>query len=191
MTTAALYVRVSTRHQAEEGFSLDEQREALTALATERGWSFRLYVDAGISGEKIDNRPGLLDLLNDAAHGEVDVVAVVDESRLARDELTAAIIRDRLKRAGITLVTPSGDRDLSDPSGSFVATVLGRSRRPRTRPPHRQDLSRTAGDRTGGVLAGWAATVRVPARQVIRAGLVTRFLSSTKGKPGFCGKRSR
>ena len=69
MTTAALYVRVSTRHQAEEGFSLDEQREALTALATERGWSFRLYVDAGISGEKIDNRPGLLDLLNDAAHG--------------------------------------------------------------------------------------------------------------------------
>jgi len=125
MTIAALYVRVSTRHQAEEGFSLDDQREALTALATERGWSFRLYVDAGISGERIDNRPGLLDLLNDAAHGEVDVVAVMDESRLARDELTAAIIRDRLKRAGITLVTPSGDRDLSDPSGSFVATVLG------------------------------------------------------------------
>jgi len=100
MTIAALYVRVSTRHQAEEGFSLDDQREALTALASERGWEFRLYVDAGISGEKIDNRPGLLDLLNDAAHGEVDVVAVMDESR-------------------------SGDRDLSDPSGSFVATVLG------------------------------------------------------------------
>jgi site-specific DNA recombinase len=63
MTSAALYVRVSTRHQADDGFSLEEQREALTALATERGWSFRLYVDAGISGEKIDNRPGLLDLL--------------------------------------------------------------------------------------------------------------------------------
>ncbi len=52
-------------------------------------------------------------------------MAVVDESRLARDELTAAVIRDRFKRAGITLVTPSGDRDLSDPSGSFTATVLG------------------------------------------------------------------
>jgi len=125
MTSAALYLRVSTRHQADDGFSLDEQREALTALATERGWSFRLYVDAGISGEKIDNRPGLLDLLNDAAEGHIEVVAVMDESRLARDELTAAIIRDRLKRAGITLVTPSGERDLADPSGSFVATVLG------------------------------------------------------------------
>jgi len=125
MTTAALYVRVSTRHQAEEGFSLEEQQRVLTDLATQRGWQFRLYVDAGLSGEKIDNRPALLDLLNAADQGKVDVVAVVDESRLARDELTAAVIRDRLKRAGITLSTPSGDRDLSDPSGSFTATVLG------------------------------------------------------------------
>ena len=123
--TAALYIRVSTRHQAEEGFSLADQRDALTALAQERGWSFRLYVDAGVSGERIDNRPALLDLLHATANGELDVVAVVDESRLARDELTAAVIRDKLKTAGITLVTPSGDRDLSDPSGSFVATVLG------------------------------------------------------------------
>jgi site-specific DNA recombinase len=99
MTTAALYLRVSTRDQAEEGFSLDEQRQALTALATGPGWSFRLYVDAGISGEKIDNLPGLLDLLNGAAEHRIEVVAVIDESRLARDGLTAAIIRDRLKRA--------------------------------------------------------------------------------------------
>jgi DNA invertase Pin-like site-specific DNA recombinase len=125
MTTAALYVRVSTRHQAEEGFSLEEQQRVLTDLADDRDWDFRLYIDAGLSGEKINNRPALLDLLSAADEGEVDVVAVVDESRLARDELTAAVIRDRLKRAGITLSTPSGDRDLSDPSGSFVATVLG------------------------------------------------------------------
>jgi hypothetical protein len=56
-------------------------------------------VDAGISGEKIDNLPGLLDLLNGAAEHRIEVVAVIDESRLARDGLTAAIIRDRLKRA--------------------------------------------------------------------------------------------
>jgi hypothetical protein len=43
-------------------------------------------VDAGISGEKIDNRPGLLDVLTDAAPGDIEVVAVIDESRLALDE---------------------------------------------------------------------------------------------------------
>jgi DNA invertase Pin-like site-specific DNA recombinase len=125
MTTAALYIRVSTRQQAEEGFSLAEQQAVLTTLANDRGWDFRLYVDAGLSGERLDNRPALLEMLGAAAAGEHSIVAVVDESRLARDELTAAIIRDRLKRAGVTLVTPAGERDLSDPSGSFVATVLG------------------------------------------------------------------
>jgi len=41
MTSAALYLRVSTRHQADDGFSLDEQREALTALATEEAVAWR------------------------------------------------------------------------------------------------------------------------------------------------------
>lgn len=125
MTTAALYIRVSTRHQAEEGFSLDEQERTLTALANERGWSFQLYVDSGLSGEGVDHRPALLQLLKDAASGRITVVAVVDESRLARDEYTAAFIRHQLKQAGVTLSTPSGDRDLSDPSGAFIAGMIG------------------------------------------------------------------
>ncbi|NQV06930.1 recombinase family protein [bacterium] len=147
-TNAALYIRVSTRQQAEEGFSLEDQQRVLTELAQDRGWSFRLYIDAGISGERIENRPALLDLLNSADEGSLDVVAIVDESRLARDELTAAVIRDRLKRAGITLATPSGDRDLSDPSGSFVATVLGAAS------ALEQDL------RTAKMSAGLLATAR-------------------------------
>ena len=125
MTTAAIYLRVSTRQQAEDGFSLDNQRVTLTASATNRGWQHTVYEDAGLSGETLDNRPGMLALLAAVTRGEHHAVLVVDESRLARDDLTAAIIRDRLQRAGVTLVTPTGDRDLSDPSGRFTATVLG------------------------------------------------------------------
>ena len=36
-TTTALYLRVSTRQQAEEGFSLEDQQRTLTALANDRG----------------------------------------------------------------------------------------------------------------------------------------------------------
>ena len=124
MTTAAIYLRVSTRHQAEDGFSLDDQRATLTAVAQARAWEHTIYEDAGLSGESIENRPGMLALLAAVARGEHHAVLVVDESRLARDDLTGAIIRDRLQRAGVTLVTPTGDRDLSDPSGSFTAAVL-------------------------------------------------------------------
>lgn len=123
-TRAGLYLRVSTRQQAHEGFSLEEQERVLTALARDRGWDFELYVDAGLSGEGIDHRPALLSLLADAKARKVDVVAVVDESRLARDELSAAVIRHHLRQAGVILATTSGDRDLTDPAGAFVAGVL-------------------------------------------------------------------
>lgn len=63
MTTAAIYLRVSTRHQAEDGFSLGNQRTTLSALAASRGWDHTIYEDAGISGETLDERPGMLALL--------------------------------------------------------------------------------------------------------------------------------
>jgi len=125
LTTAALYLRVSTRHQADEGFSLEEQQRVLTDLAARRGWEFRLYIDPGRSGEGIEHRPEMLRLLADAEAGHIDVVAVVDDSRLARDEFTAAFIRHRLRQAGVTLATPTGDRDLSDPTDSFLTGMLG------------------------------------------------------------------
>ncbi len=121
---AAIYVRVSTRHQAEEGFSLEDQRDKLVAYANQRGWTFELFEDPGVSGEKLDERPGLGQLLSGVDEGRFDVVLVVDESRLARDELVGALIRDRLKRAGMLVATLSGQRDLTDPSDNFVANIL-------------------------------------------------------------------
>jgi site-specific DNA recombinase len=125
MTTAAIYLRVSTRHQAEDGFSLDDQRTNLTTLAAARGWDTTIYEDAGLSGESIEGRPGMVALLAAVGRSEHHAVLVVDESRLAREDLPAAIIRDRLRRASVTLVTPSGDRDLTDPAAVLVATILG------------------------------------------------------------------
>ena len=125
MNTAAIYLRVSTRHQAEDGFSLDDQRTTLTALAASRGWETTIYEDAGLSGESIEGRPGMVALLAAVARSEHHALLVVDESRLAREDLPAAIIRDRLRRASVTLVTPSGDRDLTDPAAVLVATILG------------------------------------------------------------------
>jgi DNA invertase Pin-like site-specific DNA recombinase len=120
----AAYARVSTRHQAAEGFSLPEQRRRLTEHADAQGWSVTLYEDAGRSGETLEGRPGLMALLAAVEAGQVDVVLVVDESRLARSNLAGAIIRDRLRRAGVTLATPAGEKDLTDPSQKFTAEVL-------------------------------------------------------------------
>ncbi len=123
--TWAIYVRVSTRKQANEGFSLKDQRETLVAYADQRGWDWQLFDDPGISGEKLDDRPGLIELLGAVENGNIEGVLVVDESRLARDEFIAATIRNRLKRAGVKIASPGrGEFDLSDPSDNFTANVL-------------------------------------------------------------------
>ena len=120
----AIYTRVSTRHQAEEGFSLDEQRRRLTEYAAAQGWASRLYEEAGRSAETLDGRPQMMALLAAADGGEFDVALVVDGSRLARDDLVAALIRRRLRLAGVALATPAGELDLNDPSQKFTAEVL-------------------------------------------------------------------
>ncbi len=50
-------------------------------------------------------------------------VFVVDESRLARSEGVAFAIRDHLRRAGVTLVTLTGETDLGDPEESTMSAV--------------------------------------------------------------------
>jgi site-specific DNA recombinase len=50
---AATHVRVSTEEQAENGTSLDTQREQAAAYIKSRGWTIvQTFEDAGISGTK-------------------------------------------------------------------------------------------------------------------------------------------
>ncbi|HGR0986728.1 TPA: recombinase family protein, partial [Streptococcus pneumoniae] len=55
MNKVAIYVRVSTKGQAEEGYSIDEQIALLTSYCSIHKWKIHdTYVDAGISGATIE-----------------------------------------------------------------------------------------------------------------------------------------
>ena len=59
----ACYVRVSSDKQAEEGYSIDEQSERLTAYCPAMDWRIvKISTDAGYSGGT-RNRPALTDLI--------------------------------------------------------------------------------------------------------------------------------
>jgi DNA invertase Pin-like site-specific DNA recombinase len=111
---AALYLRVST-----DGQTTDNQRLALEAVAAQRGWSVvATYEDAGISGAKgRDKRPGLDQLLRDAARARFDVVMGWALDRLGRSladligtlkELEAAHVDLFLHQQAIDTTTPAG-----------------------------------------------------------------------------------
>ncbi|WP_144527203.1 recombinase family protein [Bacillus pumilus] len=80
----AIYIRVSTNEQVEEGYSLPAQKERLSAFVASQGWDIvGFYIDEGLSAKDM-NRDNLQKMLTDISHGSIDVVLVYRLDRLTR-----------------------------------------------------------------------------------------------------------
>jgi site-specific DNA recombinase len=108
-----IYLRVSTREQAEkgeaeEGFSIPAQREACTRHIRDAGWDLvDEYADRGESARSAD-RPALKEMLARVAEErDVDAVVVHKIDRLARNMEDHVAIRALLRRKGVALVSVS------------------------------------------------------------------------------------
>jgi len=74
----AIYVRVSTEEQAQEGFSIRAQEQKLKDYARIKEWSiFNIYVDEGISGKNITGRPAVNQMIEDIKSGHIKNVVVL------------------------------------------------------------------------------------------------------------------
>ena len=70
---------------ADESTSIENQRELLSKFAMFNGWvETRTYIDDGYSGGNFQ-RPGFLEMLEDARKGIINLILVKDLSRLGRD----------------------------------------------------------------------------------------------------------
>ena len=125
MATAAIgYCRVSTETQAAEGVSLEAQQAKIAAWADINGFDLAaVYVDAGLSGGRADNRPQLQAAL-DAACKAKAVLVVFSLSRLARSTKDTLAISERLERAGADLASISEKIDTSSAAGKMVFRML-------------------------------------------------------------------
>jgi DNA invertase Pin-like site-specific DNA recombinase len=118
------YVRVSTAGQVEDGVSLEAQRARLTAWCVANGFDLvEVFVDAGLSGGRADNRPGLQAAL-DATCRERGVLVVLSLSRLARSTKDTISIAERLDRSGADLVSLSERIDTTSAAGRMVFRML-------------------------------------------------------------------
>jgi putative DNA-invertase from lambdoid prophage Rac len=84
------YARVSTAEQADEGSSLDSQRQQITGYAMMKGWTVAdFFIEAGVSGSiPLAERPEGQRLLQSLRTGDVIVTAKLDRAfRSAADAL--------------------------------------------------------------------------------------------------------
>lgn len=114
---AVIYLRVSTKGQAEKGkASLPEQEEQARELITRNGWTIvDVYKDEGKSGTKAEGRNAYLKLKEDAKLKKFDVIVVWDFDRFGRNTGEMIMARDELRRDGVQITSVNCPIEIDDP----------------------------------------------------------------------------
>lgn len=125
MKHTALYLRVSTEAQADEGYSLAAQAEKLEAYCRMKGISrFTQYVDGGFSGSNL-SRPAVTQLIDCIRRGEVERVVVYKLDRLSRSQKdTLYLIEDVFAPHGVDFVSINENIDTGTPYGRAMIGIL-------------------------------------------------------------------
>jgi len=120
----AIYTRVSTSGQVEDGVSLELQKERLEAYAKSYGWTVtKYYEDAGFSGSTT-KRPALQNMLADARNHQFDRILIYKIDRLSRSVSDFYAMSDKLAGWGIGLVSTTQRYDSSTAQGKLMQNIL-------------------------------------------------------------------
>lgn len=122
----ALYRRVSTDKQADEGYSLDVQVEKLQAYAKTMSnvKEIRIYTDDGYSGSSLD-RPGMKQMIEDIEAGFITHVVVVKLDRLSRSQKdTLHLIEDVMIPANVAFISIMESFNTDTPFGRAMVGIL-------------------------------------------------------------------
>ena len=122
---AAIYIRVSTDAQVEEGYSVDAQKEQLAAYCVSKGIKeYDYYIDGGWSGSNIE-RPEMERLMKDIKNGEISHVIVYKLDRLSRSQKdTLYLLEDLFLPNNVDFVSLTESLDTSTPMGRLMIGIL-------------------------------------------------------------------
>lgn len=176
--TAVVYLRVSTDGQAVEGISLQAQQAKSEAWCLANDYTIiDFFKDAGISGGRADNRPGLQTAIDTACRTKSALV-VYSLSRLARSTKDTINIGELLSKAGADLVSLSEKIDTTSAAGKMIFrmfAVMAEFEKDQVSERTTMALAYKSrcGERVGTVPYGWELgadgikLVRVPSEQAV------------------------
>ena len=121
---AAIYVRVSTRGQDDQGTSSETQEAACRAYAAEHGYEVAAVYREVHTGAELWERPQLTTLREAVRRREVDAVIVHAIDRLSRDPVHLGVVLSEAQHAGVSV--PFVTEPLDDsPEGQLIRFVRG------------------------------------------------------------------
>lgn len=125
MKRVAIYIRVSTARQDQEGNSIPMQKSRLISFCKAKGWVVAgMFVDPGHSGSSLD-RPGIVSLVNGVEAGKYDAVLVYKLDRLSRSQKdTLYLIEDIFMKNNVAFVSMQESFDTSTVFGIAMVGIL-------------------------------------------------------------------
>ncbi|MBQ4899310.1 recombinase family protein [Paenibacillus sp. Marseille-P2973] len=122
---AAIYIRVSTDMQAEEGFSIEGQRARLTSFAESQDWAiYDFYIDDGYSAKDL-NRPSMKRMLADMEDKRFDVILVYKLDRLTRSVADLHALLKTFDLYGVKFKSSTEIFETTTAMGRFFITLVG------------------------------------------------------------------
>ena len=125
MKKVVLYLRVSTKGQAEDGHSLDFQKEKLLAYCKAMDYAVvGIYSDNGYTGSNL-KRPGIQRIIDESATGKFEAVLVYKLDRLSRSQKhTMYMLEDVFIPNDIAFISMSESFDTGSQWGIAMVGIL-------------------------------------------------------------------
>ena len=124
MKNAVGYVRVSTAEQAKKGISIKNQKMRIRRYAEDNDLKIvEICEDSGISGSKIENRPGMKQLIVLINDKKVEAVVSYKLDRLFRNASDAINTLNWLKDKQVAFHSITEKIDTTTPLGKFFVGI--------------------------------------------------------------------
>lgn len=121
----ALYIRVSTDEQANEGYSIRAQRSILVDYCKSNDYEIvNIYIDDGYSA-KNTKRPQLQQLLTDARENKFDAIIVYKLDRFTRSVRDLYELLEELQRSKVDFISRQEKFDTTTAIGRAMIGILG------------------------------------------------------------------
>lgn len=121
----AIYTRVSTESQFEEGYSLEAQEQKLKQWCEIKDYhNYQVYQDGGWSGSNLD-RPAMKKLISDIVNHKIKRVVVYKLDRLSRSQKdTLFLLEDTFAPHGVEFYSMNENFDTGTPYGKAMIGIL-------------------------------------------------------------------
>ena len=120
----AAYARVSTDQEKQEGSFFSQIGFYTDYINSKPEWKFvKVYADKGISGTSYKHRDALLQMIEDAKAGEIDLILTKSVSRLARNTVDSLNITRELKSYGVEVFFEKEQLSSFDSNAELLFTI--------------------------------------------------------------------